>query len=208
MLLMKEPTHAPLPTEFEQEIAHGTAVIVPVRCGQLLSVTDVDGARAAQLFAFTEADDREFLSPHHTRVFSNSYVLGKGMRLVTNRRRPLMVLGKDNVGTHDLLMPASTTESLAQAGFTGHVGCREVVLAALADAGMHPIKVPDPVNLFLNVAVRQDATLQPLPSVSPAGGQVTCRVIMDCHMIVAACASDLGVSGGTGPIRVTVRNTL
>ena len=116
MLMMKEPDAASAPPELEQQVAHGAACVVPVRRGQLLTVRDVAGGRSAQLYAFTDADPREFLSPHHTRVFSNSYVLTLGMRLVTNRRRPLMVLGRDSVRAHDLLTPAATAETLARAG--------------------------------------------------------------------------------------------
>ena len=47
-----------------------------------------------------------FLSPHHTRVFSNSFMLRLGMRLVTNKRRPVLVLGSVAPHLrHDLLMP-------------------------------------------------------------------------------------------------------
>ncbi len=208
MLLMTTPIEGPLPPETEQIVAHGAAVVVPVKCGQLLSVTDLEGGRAAQLFAFTDADDREFLSPHHTRVFSNSYVLSKGMRLVTNRRRPLMVLGKDSVGTHDLLMPGSTDASLAEAGIADGVGCRETVAKAMMDAGMNPLKIPDPINLFLNVRVNEDGSLEPRPSVSAPGASVTCRVILDCRIVVAASSTDLGISNATGPLLVSVRNSL
>ena len=207
MLLMKDPAvQAPAP-EGNWRLAHGEAAALSVACGQLLTVTDVEGGRSAQLFAFTRDDLREFLSPHHTRVFSNSYVLTLGMRLVSNRRRPIMVLGKDNVRTHDLLMPAATAASLAAAGLTGP-GCQELIAATIAAQGLRPVKIPDPVNLFLNVPVRQDGRLQPTPSVSPPGGSVTFRVVRDCHVFVTACASDLGIDPGRGPVAIRVHNRL
>lgn len=207
MLLMKDPSLQTPAPEGAWTIAHGAAAAVPVACGQLLTVTDVEGGRSAQLFAFTRDSLREFLSPHHTRVFTNTYVLTLGMRLVSNQRRPLMVLGKDSVRTHDLLTPAATAESLAEAGIDGP-GCRETIEAAIAAQGLEPVKIPDPVNLFLHVRIRQDGSLNPKPSLSPAGGSVTFRVVRDCHVFVTACSSDLGIDPGRGPVTVRVHNRL
>ncbi|MBN8772142.1 MAG: DUF1989 domain-containing protein, partial [Thiobacillus sp.] len=75
----------PDPAEAACEIGHGAAALVEAAAGQLLTIEDVGGDRAAQLFAFTRTDAREFLSPHHTRVFSNSYRLTLGMRLVDEK---------------------------------------------------------------------------------------------------------------------------
>jgi uncharacterized protein len=207
MLLMKDPSYQDIPAECQKVVTDGSAAIVPVKRGQLLTITDIEGGRSAQLFAFTDSDLREFLSPHHTRVFSNSYILTLGMRLVTNRRRPMMVLGKDNVRSHDLLLPAATEDSLKQAGLKGR-GCLEVITQAIHAAGLRPIKIPDPVNLFLNVTVRQDGTLDPRPLGTPPGSSVTFRVVLDCHAIVAACSSDLGSDHGRGPVEIRVHNEL
>jgi len=87
-LLLKHPSDEALPAEARVVVAHGTAGMIRVKRGQFLTVTDLDGGQPAALFAFAEQDMSEFLSPHHTRVFSNSYVLALGMRMVTNRRRP------------------------------------------------------------------------------------------------------------------------
>lgn len=208
MLLMKTPDTRPLPPETERLVSHGSVGAVDVVQGQLLTVTDVEGGRGAQLYAYTKADLGEFLSPHHTRVFSNSYLLNLGMRLVTNRRRPIMVLGKDSVRAHDLLLPASTSESLRAAGVDGETGGREAVRAAIAERGLAPIKVPDPVNLFLNVGIDMDGSIKPRQPQHKAGGYVTLRVLIDCTVFVGASAGDLDAVQARGPIAVSVRNQL
>lgn len=207
MLLMKPIAAAAAQPETTAVVAHGTAAVVTARQGQLLTITDVAGGRSAQLFGFTRADRREFLSVHHTRVFSNSYVLGLGMRLVTNRRRPLMVLGRDSVRAHDLLTPASTTAGLAAAGRSGETGCEEAVAAALAAAGVVAPKRPDPINLFLPVAIAGDGSLSLGSPGRVAGGFVTFRVLIDTDFVVAATASDFDIDEGTGPIEVRVHET-
>jgi uncharacterized protein YcgI (DUF1989 family) len=79
-------------------------------------------------------------------VFS-TYLLSLGMRLVTNRRRPMMVLGKDTVGMHDLLLPASTTAYLNARGYRARRDrrCRRRGLQAKSG-----LQLPDPINLFLH----------------------------------------------------------
>ena len=160
-LLMKEPDAGPLPAETEIVVGADEAAAVVARRGQLLTVTDVEGRQPAALFAITLADPREFLSPHHTRVFSNSFMLRLGMRLVTNRRRPILVLGKDTADSNDLLFPAVDRDYLARHGCPGRSGAVENAIRAFTDAGVQPPKLPDPVNLFLNVALEADGSLVP-----------------------------------------------
>jgi len=154
MLLMKEPSLA-LPPEPTIEVAGGTARAFPIAQGQLMTIVDTDGGQPASLFGVSVADRAHFLSPHHTRVFSNSFILRLGMRIVTNRRRPAMVLGRDTVGAHDLLMPIS--EAGSGSAYLGATDLfRDKVRAAFAKCRVDLTRVPDPINLFLDVAVAAD----------------------------------------------------
>lgn len=208
LLLMKEPNDVAPPPELALTVPHGQAVAFPGGRGQLLTVTDLEGSRPASLFAWTMGDPAEFLSPHHTRVFSNSYILTLGMRLMTNRRRPMLVLGRDTVGRHDLLMPASDGASLTEAGFGGDGGCIEAVRAAVGHTDLHPPKWPDPVNLFADVAVCTDGSLVVGPPPSRPGDYVTCRILIDGLFVVAACTTGIIVGEGRGPLAVRVANHL
>ena len=118
-LLMIEPEIAPLPDELDLLVPGGEATAFPVSKGQMLAITDLDGGQPAGLFGVVAADMEQVLSPHHTRVFSNSFLLMLGMRLVSNRRRPMMVLGQSSAHLkHDLLMPL--TESFSRrSGWSG-----------------------------------------------------------------------------------------
>jgi uncharacterized protein len=168
-------------------VAGGTAGAIEVLQGQLLKVAAAEAGAVASLFGFAKADSQVFLSVHHTRVFSNSYLLNLGMRLVTNRRRPLMVLGKDTIGAHDLLMPASTTADLQALGTEAQQGCVEAVQGELKRLGLVPPRLPDPINLFMNVQLHQDGRLEPLPNRVVAGDHVIFRVLRDTVFIVSAC---------------------
>jgi uncharacterized protein YcgI (DUF1989 family) len=205
-LLMIEPSPAPLPAETELIVSGGEVGCVRVASGQLLAVTDIEGSQPAGLFAFASDDPGQFLSPHHTRVFSNSFMLRLGMRLVTNRRRPAMVLGRDPVGTHDLLMPI--TEASAHGATGGADQFRAKVAAAFGAAGIAPLKIPDPVNLFLDVAVEANGSLVPRGVASQPGDTVVFRVVMDLMIAVAAPYPDpvLWDREKPGPIALRVRN--
>jgi len=207
-LLLKHPVAGVLPEQARVVVPHGEAGLIRVRRGQFLAVTDLGGRRPVSLFAFVKADPAEFLSRHHTRVFSNSFVLTLGMRMVTNRRRPLMVLGRDPVRRHDLLLPASDRRLLDAANLPNEVGSAEAVAAAMAAAGLNPPRIPDPVNLFLDVAVGLDGRLEVGPAPSRAGDTVVCRVLLDAVFVAAACATGVAAHEETGPVALAALNEL
>jgi uncharacterized protein len=196
MLLMNDtvaPERTHLPKQHVTVLAN-EARAIQVRRGQLLRIEAGSPGVVASLFGFTE-DPSVHLSVHHTRVFSNSYVLGKGMRLVTNRRRPLMVLGQDSVGHHDLLLPASPQ-------------VLDALKACAAEVGLSPDKWPDPINLFMNVELDQCGGLHPKPPRTQAGDHVTSRVLIDTTFIVCACPTDVEHHDQVGTLELTVAEDL
>lgn len=180
---------------------------IKVLRGQLLRITAQGDGAVASLFGFSLADPAVWLSVHHTRVFSNSYLLGSGMRLVNNRRRPMMVLGKDSVKRHDLLLPASTSAFLAERGYQGE-GCLDAVSAELARLGMAVPKLPDPINLFMHVKLTREGDLLPEPNLTKAGDSITCRVVMDTQFIVSACNTGIEGNDRPAPLLLSVAENL
>lgn len=209
MLLMKDASQsrAPLPVQV-RHVEAGSAGSILVKRGQLLRITALEAGAVASLFGFSEAEPSVHLSVHHTRVFSNSYVLGAGMRLVNNRRRPVMVLGKDSVGKHDLLLPASTTAFLAANGYAGQLGCVEALQSELQRLGRHQPKLPDPINLFMNVHLDQTGTLTPQLSTVKAGDAVTCRVVLDTLFVVSTCCTGIVGNDRPGAVELSVAEDL
>ncbi|MBP2194865.1 urea carboxylase-associated family protein [Pantoea cypripedii] len=189
------------------EVAAGSVASIRVLRGQLLRITALGEGAVASLFGFSLQDPAVWLSVHHTRVFSNSYLLGSGMRLVNNRRRPMMVLGKDSVKRHDLLLPGSTTSFLAQRGYGGE-GCIEGVSRELARLGMVVPKLPDPINLFMHVKLTRDGDILPETNLTQAGDSITCRVVMDTRFIVSACNTGIEGNDKPAPLRLAVAENL
>jgi len=194
-LLMVDPSPDALPPEQDVMIEPGRAGTLPVRQGQLLSIEAPDGGQVAALFAWTIDDPSEWLSPHHTRVFGGTFVLRMGTRLVTNRRRPIFVVGRDSLRRHDLLLPASDDSV-------------EAVRVALAAANIGPPRIPDPVNLFAAARLDPSGGIDVEPSPARPGERWTVRVLIDS--VIAVTANTLRVPDlSAGPprrIRITVRN--
>lgn len=208
MLLLKEtPARPALPPQ-RLGVAPGESRAIAVKAGQILRIAAKDAGATAMLFAFDRARPDIFMSVHHTRVFSNSYVLQAGMRIVSNQRRALMVLGKDSIGTHDLLMPASTTAWLAANGYPGQTGCVESVTAVLREQGLTPPKLPDPINLFMHVDLDQNGRITALPNRTRAGDFIACRVVADMVFVVSACCSGIPGNDTPGALEVAVAEEL
>jgi uncharacterized protein YcgI (DUF1989 family) len=191
-LLMIEPSSAEPPPEQDVVVEPGRAATLIVRQGQMLAVEVPDGAQVAGLFAWTIADPSEWLSAHHTRVFGGTFVLRMGTRLVTNRRRPIFVVGRDSLRHHDLLLPASEDAV-------------EAVRAALTEAGFHPPRIPDPVNLFADAQLDSDGRIDVRPSPARPDERWSVRVLVDS--VVAVTANRLGTDGSEAdpPRRIRVR---
>ncbi len=201
MLLMREAFSetASRPLASKVHVAAGTSGAIKVLRGQLLRITALEDGAVASLFGFSLSEPNEWLSVHHTRVFSNSYLLGSGMRMVNNRRRPMMVLGKDSVKRHDLLLPGSTTQWLAQNGYQGQ-GCMESVQETLNQLGLQVKKLPDPINLFMHVELTREGKILPVANQTRAGDSITCRVVCDTQFVVSTCCT--GIEGNDKPAAV------
>lgn len=196
-LLMTEPEQGPAPPEATIDVPAGSAAIAAVRRGQMLAIEAPEGGQVAAVFAWTTADRAEWLSPHHTRVFGGTFRMRMGTRLVTNRRRPIFVVGRDSSRTHDLLLPAS-------------VEAVDAVSAALGEVGLEVPRIPDPVNLFLESQLGEDGRIDVRPCGARPGERWTVRVLIDCDVAVAAARTGIREASADPPrgLRLIVRNEM
>ena len=174
---------------------------VRVAAGRSLRVVDVRGGQVGDLFAFCADDAGEHLSAAHTRAEHFRLVPRVGQAFLTDRRRPILQLEADtSPGFHDMLFAACDAARYANAGVSGHhASCAENLQTALAELGLGPVAVPQPVNLFENIPALPDGTLDWRATTSAAGDHVQLRAERDCVIVVSACPYDLGPSGDPGP---------
>jgi uncharacterized protein YcgI (DUF1989 family) len=166
---------------------------VRVKAGQRLRVVDVEGGQVADTFAFRADDVAEYHSAEHTRAYVSRLFPRVGEPFVTNRRRPILVLEEDaSPGVHDMLCAACDPERYTGLGVEGwHASCQENLRGAMAELGFERVEVPQPINLFMNIPVRDDGGLGWEPAPTRAGDSVTLQAVMDCIVVVSACPQDI-----------------
>ena len=179
---------------------------VRVAAGQRFRVIDVEGGQVADTFAFRSDDVSEFHSAEHTRAYVSRLFPRIGEAFVTNRRRPILVLEEDRTpGIHDMLCAACDPERYTGLGVEGwHASCRENLERAMADLGEPRTEIPQPINLFMNIPVREEGVLGWEPALTKPGDFVTLRAELDCLVVVSACPQDIVAINGKNPTPVRI----
>lgn len=178
----------------------------PVKEGQLLQITDVQGKQIADMVAFNRDDIREFLSTSHTRAINNSLVLVQGMTLYSNRRNPMLVLIEDTVGRHDILFPSCDPRRyLDDYGIESHPNCRDNFYAVLKEYGVEYDYIPDPVNWFMNVGLKARGEFEIREPLSERNDYVLLKAMMDLIVAVSACPQDQNACNAFNPTDILIR---
>jgi uncharacterized protein YcgI (DUF1989 family) len=60
-----------------------------------------------------------------------------------------------------------------------------------AQFGFAEIEIPQPINLFTNIPVGPDGTLDWQPALTEAGDWIALRAELDCIVVLTACAQDI-----------------
>ncbi len=177
-----------LTVDREIRIPAATGAGFRLAAGEYLQIVDVEGRGCADFFALAAADPTEYLSASHTRVAIDRLFPQVGQSFFSSRRRPMLQLEEDRTpGVHDMLFAACDPARYAQYGVPAHASCAENLRAALHSLGASCAHVPQPVNFFMNVAVRPDGSVTFGPPQTEAGDWVLLCAFMDCLAVISAC---------------------
>lgn len=167
------------------------------RAGDYVTVVDLEGQQIGDFVAFNAADHKERFSTCHTRSVLRRLYLREGDQLYTTRRRPMLEIVEDPVGSHDILIaPCDSTFYEQRYGLIGHPNCLDNLAAALAEHGIARWDVPEPLNVFQNTRVDADGSFVPSKASSRPGDRIVLRALMDIAGAVSACAQDQGGVNG------------
>jgi len=171
-----------------------------VRRGQTVRVVNTHGDQVVDTWAFNAADMAEHLSMEHTRPGILKVIPRVGDALLTNRRRPILMVTEDTSGgVHDMLMAACDRWRYEGLGCTEyHDNCTDNLHAALQALGCDVAETPSPLNLFMNIPVHPDGSLSFDAPVSVRGGHVLLRAEMDLVIAFSACPQDILPINGVG----------
>jgi uncharacterized protein len=161
--------------------------------GQLLRVIDLEGEQVADLTAFNASDKAEWLSSGRSIDYANRIYLTKGDLLYSNRSHPMFTIVEDDVGRHDFLLTPCSAETfqIIYKNFEAHPSCFNNLTKHLAPFGIAPDSIPTTFNIFMNVEIDLQGTLQILPPLSKAGDSIVLRAEMDLIVGLTACSAEM-----------------
>jgi uncharacterized protein len=190
----------------------GKSYTVPARCGravrltagQTLRITNVHGNQVCDTWIYRASHLDEYLSFEHTRAYLEKLIPQRGDPLVSNHRRPIAELLTDtSPGIHDTLIAACDLFRYRNLGVEGyHDNCADNMRMAMKAIGLRVREVPQPLNLWMNIPIKPDYSIDWLPTASKPGDYVDIRAVMDCFVIMSACPQDIIPINGLKPVEV------
>lgn len=181
------------------------AVAVSLRQGQEIKVINTYGKQVVDFWGFNPNQSTDHVSMAQTRVILRKISLAVGDKLYSTRRKPMLTLVEDTTGgVHDILWSACDSERYHMQGFEGyHDNCSDNLHQALK-AQFPQVEIandwtPDPLNIFMNVAVDHHGGLNIRPPTSEKGQYVVLKAETDLVIVMSACPQDLEPVNGGGP---------
>ena len=184
---------------------HGSTTLAT---GEGIKVINIEGSQVVDLWAFCLSDTREFLSTEHTRSCLQKLIPAAGDSLYSNQRNIILSITEDtSPGIHDMLLSACDQRRYELLGHDGyHKNCVDNLQEAMRNAGYQLPEVPSPFNLFENVTVSIDNTLQIAAPPVQAGQSVTIRAEQPVLIVMSACPMDIALTNGpdrrSKPVRI------
>jgi len=176
-----------------QEIAGGAGFAMALRAGEAARLVNTFGSQVVDTWALAAGDTSEYLSVEHTRRMLGNLFPRRGDAFYSNRRNKMLSLEEDSFpGRHDMLFAACDKWLYKHYGCPpGHANCRDNFQAALFAAGHDAPFMPNPVNLWMNIPVRDSQHVAIEPPVSRPGDHVVLRALMDIILVFSACPMDV-----------------
>lgn len=190
----------------EIEVPAREARVVDVEPGQILQVVDLEGQQVGDLAAYVRDEPGEYLSPAHWVSCTTKLVPEVGDEVFSNRRTPLMRILRDDVGTHDVLVPCCDPERYARDyGVSDHPSCLTSLQAALAAHGSD-WDVPGEAcwNVFMNNRHENGRIVTHEPEHS-AGSAIDLEVLEALTVALSACPQDLSPCNAFDPTSMAMR---
>jgi len=176
-----------------QTIPAGRGVAIVLSSGSEIIVINTHGTQVLDTWAFNLDDPSEYMSMEHTRSRLIRLSPRTGDTLFSNRRRPILALLEDtSPGIHDTLLCACNKEIYRELGCDdGHRSCESNLHEALSFIDHEIALTPAPLNLFMNVPVAPDGTIDRVPPQSRPGDLVRLQTVMNTIIVFSACPQDV-----------------
>ena len=190
-----------------KRIAAQSGAAFQIKAGELLRITDPQGAQVCDLIAFARADKRHVLSSGRTIDYANNIYLKTGDTLYSNRSVPFFKIERDDVERHDFILTPCSPETFALLytdADSDHPSCFMNLVENLAEFGIEPDDIPTTFNIFMNVRIAPDGELSIERPYSKAGDCIELRALSDLIVGLTACSAEKSNDGSFGPIDYAV----
>lgn len=169
-----------------------------MKAGQYARIVNTHGNQVVDAWVVAARDPGEMSSMDHTRSVNSNIFFMNDMSVISSRRRPMLKMVADSAGVrHDTLLCPCSRELYQQLGCTEpHRNCTDNFHEALAEVGLAAPFTPASLNLFMNVPVKADGTVDRIPPATVAGDYVVLRAEMDLILVLSACPQDITLING------------
>ena len=190
----------------EVHVPARTAAVAEVRKGQVLQVVDLEGRQVGDLMAYRPEDPTEYLSPAHTLSCIVKLMPEEGDVLFSNHRTPLFRITRDDVGTHDMIVPCCDPERYARDyDQPDHGSCLASLEQALAGFGSDFTAPGESAwNVFMNNR-HEDGRIVTYEPEHGAGAAIDLEVLEDVVVALSACPQDLSPCNAYDPTSMAMR---
>lgn len=164
-----------------------------MKAGQFARIVNTHGNQVVDTWAIAESDPCEVSSMDHTRSVNSNIFFTEGMSLQSSRRRPMLTMVADSAKVrHDTLLCPCSAELYRQLGCTEyHRSCTDNFHEALSAESISHDFTPASLNLFMNVPVKADGSVDRVPPSTAAGDYVVLRADIDLLLVLSACPQDI-----------------
>ena len=181
------------------------ARVVKVETGNVLRIIDPEGQQVGDFAAYVGDDPDEYFSPSHTLSCNAKLVAGVGDELWSNRRRPLMRVLRDDVGTHDMMIGCCDPERYRILGEPGHPSCFEAIEDALREHGSSwRLRGELCWNVFMNNKF-EDGRIVTVEPEHGAGAAMDLEILEDLVIALSACPQDLTPCNAFNPTPLEIK---
>lgn len=180
-----------------------SGLAVPVDAGDSLTVINTHGQQVVDTWVLVRDEADRYVSTAMTWMRARRLYLRAGDELVDTTRTTIARLSEDtSPGRHDMLIPSCDLTRYRELGVDGyHDNCHDNFREAVEAFGISsPAVVPAPVNLFMNVPISADGSVEIVPPVSRPGDRVTIEAYEDVVIVLSACPQDIAPTNGEAAV--------
>ena len=190
----------------EIEVPARQARAADVDRGQVLQIIDLEGRQVGDLAAYMRASPDEYMSPAHWLSCITHFVPQVGEEVFSNHRRPLMRILRDDVGTHDIVVPCCDPERFERDyGVPEHPSCLSSLQRALVEHGSEwDLRGEVCWNVFMNNRHEEGSIVTHEPE-HGAGAAIDLEVLEDLTVVLSACPQDLSPCNAYDPTPMAMR---